>query len=107
MRFVRVRATSRHPGDVYGTFPAVVPPDGCETTESHERKFTALAEFCENYARELAAPPKQTRGKQRGRGRPKARKVDPNAIVKLMDAAIKARRAASSLARVREDDAEA
>lgn len=81
------------------------PPSGCESTRAHERKFTALANFAEKYARELAAPAATKKGK-RGKGRPK-KAVDPNAIVKLMDAAIKARRAASKLARDREDDEEA
>lgn len=88
---------------------AIEPPKGCETTVAHERKFTALANLLDGFVGELLEPPaptKKQRGK-RGRGRPKKKTVDPNAIVKLADASIKARRAASSLARQREDDAEA
>lgn len=103
VRVRRAPAQADHVHAHLAAAAAVTPPKGCESTESHERKFTAAAEFCEDYARSLAAPPKPSRGKKRGR----QKKPDPTAIVKLMDAAIKARRAASSLARMREDDAEA
>lgn len=74
----------------------VAPPDGCQTTLEHERRFTATADFCESEARRLA----------------EVMTNDPEAklgttITKLMAEALKARRAASALARAREDDAEA
>lgn len=72
------------------TEPApVTPPDGCESTETHEREFTATAKYCEQLAQSVTNAD------------------DLGLVVKLMDAAIKARRAASQLARDREDDAEA
>lgn len=71
-------------------------PDGCATTEQHEREFTSLAAFAETQARKVA----EGYGKARGRVRP-----NPMGAMKILDTAIKARRAASALARAREDDA--
>lgn len=63
-------------------------PDGCESTEAHERKFTALAEFSEAMARELARDP----GKA-------------GTAAKLIAEAVKARRAAAAIAKDREQRA--
>lgn len=76
----------------------IPPPDGCRSAEEHERQFTALAEYATKLSRETAeGTPK--------RGRRAARKPNPQLAVKIMAEATKARRAASALARAREDDA--
>jgi hypothetical protein len=67
----------------------VAAPEGCATTEEHEREFTALAIKCERLADTYAA----------------AEGGNPSAVTKLIDNAIKARRAAAAAARAREDDA--
>lgn len=83
--------------DASGDDPLPPPPDGCRTAEEHEREFTALAEYATALAHEVADG-KPAEGKKR------ARKSNPQLAVKIMAEATKARRAASALARAREDD---
>lgn len=80
---------------------ATPPPEGCLSALEHERRFTALADELEKLARELAGTKPEPTGKP---GRP--RKTNLNAAVKLLAEATKARRAASALARQREDAVE-
>lgn len=58
------------------------PPTGCNTSEDHEREFCRLADLAEAWASTCE---------------------NVNTQAKLLDAALKARRAASSMARARED----
>lgn len=77
--------------DLAADAPApVTAPAGCATSEEHERQFCALATKCEELADGLALDGENANG---------------STVVKLLDAAIKARRAASALAKAREDDA--
>lgn len=81
------------------------PPEGCETTEDHERKFTETADLCEQLVRDLTAEQPDHEETPRA-GRPRKTSVDVNAVAKIIDAGIKARRAACNLARQREELAE-
>lgn len=65
--------------------PLPDPPEGCESGEEHERRFTELADFAEDLARKA---------------------VDtPATVAKLIAEATKARRAAAACAKDREERA--
>lgn len=91
------------PFDAEVDAPLAAAPKGCESSLDHERELTAIAKFADARARELSqGKPAVRAGK--GRKRQAAVEAQPALAVKMLDLAVKARRAAASAAVRREDE---
>jgi len=76
-----------NPVDAAAADAPIDPPEGCVTSEEHERQFTAMAVKCEELADSLEVDPESKSG---------------STVAKLIAESLKARRAASALAIERE-----